>query len=338
MSAAGGICAPDSGVSDRAATALAILKVREIDAKLNELVQARSDEVLNGTVLHPWAGLEVLSVGIAAARARGDLVFATHRGLGHLLAWGVDPHRAIAEALGRETGFARGRGGHMHVVDAGAGIGGTNGIVGAGLPLAVGAALSIQVRGLANLAVAFIGDGATNTGSFHESLNLAKVWNLPLVVVCEDNGITEAMRSEEQCSAPSLAARGEVYGMAVAEADGDDVAAVNEAASAAFARARAGGGPSFIVSRADRPGGHYAGDRQHYRDEHDAERAAHSNPAARAIERLGLSDADFERLRREASTYAEGLVASALDDEPPSRGTLLIGAEDVAPPNGETVT
>lgn len=331
------ICAAGSGIENAAAVALGMLKVKAIDFELGKLVADRSDETLNGTVLHPWAGLEVVSIGFAAAREDGDVVFATHRGLGHCLAWGVDPHRAVAETLGRETGFGRGRGGHMHVVDPPSGIGGTNGIVAGGLPPAVGAALSMQVRGLSNVVVAFCGDGATNTGAFHESLNLAAVWSLPLVIVCEDNGITEAMNSKAQRSAPTLIARGEAYGVATTEVAGDDLGAIHGAAQEAFARARDGEGPSFVVCQVDRPGGHYAGDRQHYRDAADARRAAETDPVSRAIERLDLDDGERAELEVAATAFARELVQNVLADEPPSREVLLIGNEDSPRPMKGTV-
>jgi TPP-dependent pyruvate/acetoin dehydrogenase alpha subunit len=331
------ICAAGSGIENGPAVALGMLKLKAIDSDLRQLVADRSDETLNGTVLHPWAGLEVVSIGFAAAREDGDVVFASHRGLGHCLAWGVDPHRAVAETLGRETGFARGRGGHMHVVDPPSGIGGTNGIVAGGLPPAVGAALSMQVRGLPNVVVAFCGDGATNTGAFHESLNLAAVWRLPLVVVCEDNGITEAMNSKAQRSAPSLIARGEAYGVTATEVAGDDLGAIYGAAQEAFARARDGKGPSFVICQVDRPGGHYAGDRQHYRDQADAERAARTDPVGRAIARLDLDDGELAELSTAASAYARQLVENALADEPPSREVLLIGNEESPRSMEETV-
>lgn len=327
------ICPPGIGTSSPATLAAGMLRLRELDRALGRLVAGREDELLNGTVLHPWSGLEVLSIGVAAARRAGDVVYGTHRGLGHCLAWGIDIDQAIAETLGRERGMGKGRGGHMHILDAAAGIGGTNGIVAGGLPQAVGAAMAQQVRGTGNVVVAFTGDGSTNTGSFHESLNLAVVWRLPLVVIVEDNGITEAMRSADLLAAESVTARGAAYGVPAAEVAGDDIEAIVAAAQEALARARAGDGPSFITCNVTRSAGHYAGDRQHYRERAEAEQAAANDPVARALCRLPIDDDEIARLTAEATAEAERVLARGLQGGAASAATLLedgdvLGARD----------
>lgn len=302
--------------------ATATLRLRALDRSLNRLVADRTDAIVNDTVLHPWSGLEVLSVGVASARQAGDVVFATHRGLGHCLAWGVDAYAAIAEALGRRDGTGLGRSGHMHVVDLDAGVGGTNGIVGASLPLAAGAALAMQVQETDHVAVAFGGDGSTNTGAFHESMNLAAVWGLPLVIVCEDNGITEAMPSAEFTASESMTARAAAYGIPTVEVPGDDLAAIREAAEAAFAHARSGNGPSFVSCRLLRPKGHYAGDQQRYRDREEAAAAASDRPVDRALSRLGISSDDEAELDASAGEAADRLIASVLAGDRPTQEML----------------
>ena len=286
--------------------------------------------MLNGTVLHPYSGLEPLSVGLGMAKREGDVVFCSHRGLGHCLAWGMDPRRAIAEVLGRAEGPGRGRGGHMHLVDAAAGVGGSNGIVGAGMPLAVGAAYAHHVRGTGNVAVSCFGDGATNTGAFHESLNLAVVWRLPLVFVCEDNGLTEAMTSSEITAAAGLVERAAAYGMPAQGVDGQDVRAVHAAAGAAMARARRGEGPSAIVAEVSRTRGHWSGDTQHYRDPGDvAARAAHDATEA-ALAAAGLDEAAIATLVDAARVRAREVVAGVLALAPPDRALLLADGDEQA--------
>lgn len=302
-----------------------MLLLRELDHELTRIATTRSDAILDGTVLHPFSGQEPLAVGLAAARRDGDVIFAGHRGLGHCLAWGMDPRRALGEALGRAAGPARGRGGHMHVVDVAAGVGGTNGIVGAGMPLAVGAALALRRTG--NVAVTCFGDGAANTGAFHESLNLAVVWRVPLVFVCEDNGLTEAMPSTAITAGTGLAQRARAYGVFVHEVDGCDVIAVRDAAGEAMERAREGGGPSAIVAALVRPFGHWSGDVQHYREKQDIERRGRHDAVSLALAAGGLQDGDLAAAAQRARRDARDLVASVLALEPPDRRQLLAVGE-----------
>ncbi|WP_187368954.1 thiamine pyrophosphate-dependent dehydrogenase E1 component subunit alpha [Baekduia soli] len=240
----------------------------------------------------------------------------------------MDAHRAVSEVLGRVDGPAHGRGGHMHLVDVAAGVGGTNGIVGAGLPLAVGAAYALHVRRTGNVAVSCFGDGATNTGAFHEALNLAVVWRLPVVFVCEDNGFTEAMTSADITAATGLVQRAAAYTMPAAEVDGGDVEAVHAAALEAMARARAGEGPSAIVAHVNRTRGHWSGDTQHYRDKEDiAARAAH-DPTEAAMAAAGLDDAEIAALVQAARERAQAIVDAVVALPPPDRELLLADGDD----------
>lgn len=298
-----------------------MLWLREIDRALAAL--AREDAVLDGTVLHPYTGLEAIAVGVTKARRSGDVVFATHRGFGHVLAWAEDPGRVVAEVLGRRSGYAKGRGGHMHVVDVDSGIGGTNGIVGAGLPLAAGAAHALRLRAPGSVAVAFFGDGAVNTGAFHETMNLASVWRLPLVFVCEDNGWTEAMRSADMLGADALSARARAYRMPACEVDGRSVREVHAAALEAMDRARAGGGPSFVCCTIVRPAGHYLGDAQRYRDASERDTDPLADPVEFCLAEAGCTSHERQDMVARAEAAARALVERAAALDPPDLAILL---------------
>ncbi|MDA1311558.1 MAG: thiamine pyrophosphate-dependent dehydrogenase E1 component subunit alpha, partial [Proteobacteria bacterium] len=204
---------------------------------------ARSGEIVSA--VHEYTGQEAVAVGVCSALGPDDVITSTHRGHGHILAKGGDPARMLAELLGQESGYNKGRGGSMHIADLDLGIFGANGIVGAGAPMACGAAYMFQMRGEPTVAVPFFGDGAVNQGVLLESFNLASMMTLPVVFVCENNGyavttpIGAVMKGE-------IHARAAGFGLAAAVVDGMNVRAVRDAAMRAVARARGGGGPSFL--------------------------------------------------------------------------------------------
>jgi len=224
-------------------------RIRTFEEKLAELVNAGQ---LAG-FLHLYAGQEAVAVGVCAHLGDGDYVASTHRGHGHAIAKGVDLRAMMAELFGRRTGVCKGKGGSMHIADLERGMLGANGIVGAGIPLTVGAALTAQVKRTGGVAVAFFGDGAANQGQFHEALNLAAVWKLPAVFVCENNGYGEATPMEFVTPVRDLAVRAGAYAMASAIADGMDFFDVHEKAGAAVARARAGEGPTLLEGKTEAP-------------------------------------------------------------------------------------
>ncbi len=244
--------------------------IRVFEEKLAELVMAGQ---LSG-FLHLYAGEEAVAVGVCAHLGDRDVVTSTHRGHGHCIAKGVDVRAMMAELFGRRTGVCKGKGGSMHIADLDRGMLGANGIVGAGIPLAVGAALTAAIKKTGGIAVAFFGDGATNQGQFHEALNLAAVWRLPAVFVIENNLYGEATPYEFVTPIRDLADRAAAYAMPSAIADGMDFFDVHEKAGAAIARARAGGGPTLIECKTYRYFGHYVGDSLTYRtkEETDAQR------------------------------------------------------------------
>jgi pyruvate dehydrogenase E1 component alpha subunit len=213
---------------------------------------------------HLYAGEEASAVGICLHLRDDDYISSTHRGHGHCIAKGCDIDGMMAELFARATGTCGGKGGSMHIADLRKGMLGANGIVAAGAPITVGAALSAKLLGTGQVAVAFAGDGAMNEGVMSESFNLAKIWNLPIIFAIEDNGFGEAT-ANEHVSAGSFSRRAESYDIPAIEADGTDLFSVYAAAGEAVARARAGGGPTMLHIHVPRYYGHYSGDPDTYR-------------------------------------------------------------------------
>src|SRR3990172_1532766 len=230
--------------------------IREFEERLKWLVETG---VPTGPV-HLYVGEEAVAVGICAALEPTDWIASTHRGHGHCIAKGVDVRRMMAELYGKATGTNRGKGGSMHITDASKGMLGVNPIVGIGVTHAVGAALSAKVRRSGQVAAAFFGDGAASTGAVHEAMNLAAIWLLPVVFVCENNLYADVTRVEYAVSAKSIAGRAVAYDMPGNSVDGQDVFAVWEAADAAVRRARSGQGPTLIECKTYRYYGHHQGD------------------------------------------------------------------------------
>jgi pyruvate dehydrogenase E1 component alpha subunit len=217
-----------------------------------------------GTVvglLHLYVGEEAVATGACLALNQDDYITSTHRGHGHLLAKGGDSSRLLAELCGRVTGYCRGKGGSMHAADLGLGILGANGVVGGGFGIATGAALSAQKRQSGQVVVCFFGDGAANQGIFMEVLNMASLWKLPIIYLCENNGFGEYTRCEEATvDCRPIGARAAAFGIPTIEVDGNDVIAVYQAVKDAVIRARAGEGPGFVEAHTYRLSGHHMGD------------------------------------------------------------------------------
>jgi TPP-dependent pyruvate/acetoin dehydrogenase alpha subunit len=219
-----------------------MILIREFDELA---IKLRSAGKIYGTV-HPYVGQEAIAVGVCANLTPADRVTSTHRGHGHCIAKGADIKRMMAELFGRIDGYCKGKGGSMHIADFSIGMLGANGIVGGGLPIATGAALAAQLDGQGNVAVCFFGDGAVAEGEFHEALNIASVWALPIVFVCENNQYAANNAAQVQHPVQELAAHAAAYGMPGASIDGNDVLAVYDRVRAAVDRARVGEGPSLI--------------------------------------------------------------------------------------------
>ncbi|WP_020519771.1 thiamine pyrophosphate-dependent dehydrogenase E1 component subunit alpha [Catelliglobosispora koreensis] len=228
-------------MSDAAALYRAVRLIRRFEERAIELV--RSGVIVGG--IHPYIGQEAIAVGFCAALRPGDLITSTHRGHGHVLAKGADPSRMLAELAGRSTGLNRGRGGSMHAADFSIGILGANAIVGAAGAIATGAAWAAQRAGQDKVVVTFFGDGAVSQGVLLETFNLASLWKIPVIFVCENNGFATTMRTEEAV-AGSITGRAEAFGIPARTVDGMDPVTVLDAARAAVDLARSGGGPSFV--------------------------------------------------------------------------------------------
>lgn len=233
-----------------------MFRIRQFENKVVTLVD---DNEIPGSC-HEYCGQEAVAVGICSALTQTDVLTSTHRGHGHLLAKGGDVGKMLAELLAKSTGYNHGRGGSMHIADFALGIFGANGIVGAGAPIACGAAHKFKVAGERNVAVSFFGDGAINQGVVHEAMNMAAIWRLPVIFVCENNqyAISTPLR-EVSILEPYV--RAQSYGMPGVSVDGMDVGAVYEAAMSAVDNARSGEGPAFIECKTYRYLGHYSGER-----------------------------------------------------------------------------
>jgi TPP-dependent pyruvate/acetoin dehydrogenase alpha subunit len=218
---------------------------------------------------HLSTGQEAVAVGVCAHLSRQDLLFTSHRGHGHVLAKGSDIEAMFAEILGRQTGLCRGRGGSMHLVDAANGVLGATGVVAGNLALAAGAAWAMQARGAKNISVVFFGDGATGAGAFHETINLAVLWQLPVLFVCENNGYAEFTSREEHSKVAFVRRFAEPYEMPAATIDGNDVLAVLAAAGKVVSKLRNGAGPYLLECMTYRMAGHFVGDPQHYRSKEE---------------------------------------------------------------------
>jgi TPP-dependent pyruvate/acetoin dehydrogenase alpha subunit len=290
-----------------------LLLIRGLDERCVSLFA--SGEV-RGTVHHASIGQEGSALGVAMHRRDGDQLLSTHRGVAHCLSWGADPLMLAAEMLGRRGGYAQGLGGHMHIIDAARGIAGTNGIVGAGLPMAVGAAYALQLTGPERAcSVAFFGDGALNTGAVAEALNLAAVWKTPVLFVCENNGFAE-MSHSAMLTAGSATERAAALGIAAERVSGDDVIDVARAAGSLFDVVRTGR-PALLECVAFRAEGHWIGDPEHYRDPVEKASFADHDPVARFVATGLVPDDVVARLQGEVGATLDALFEEVMAMEPP---------------------
>lgn len=297
--------------------------------------------------VHLSTGQEASAVGACWPLRDVDVITSTHRGHGHCLAKGLDPLGMFAELMAKDAGTNRGRGGSMHIADPRLGIFGANGIVAAGLPIADGAALAAQLRGNGSVAVAFFGDGAVAQGAFHEAVNLAAVWRLPVIFCCENNGYAEFSSAASQHAA-TLEQRAAGYGVGYVGVDGNDVVAVAEAMTGVVNGARTGNGPSILEAVTHRWHGHYEGDPQRYRTQEELEALARHDPLIVHKRRLldaGVSSAELGTLEVLVANELDAAVAEAGALAEPSSESLhqyVVAArqpraEPPAPPSDATV-
>ena len=252
-----------------------LLSMYEIMVRIRTFEDAAGKNFAGGLIpgfVHLYAGEEAVAVGVCAHLTDRDYITSTHRGHGHCIAKGVDIPGMVAELMGKATGICKGKGGSMHIADVDKGMLGANGIVGGGPPLAAGAALTAKTLGTGGVAICFFGDGASNQGTFHEALNLAAIWKLPVVFVCENNGYAESTPVHYHCSATDIANRASAYEIPGVVVDGLDLFAVYEAAGEAIARARRGEGPTLLEEKTYRYYGHFQGDHVTYRTDEELNR------------------------------------------------------------------
>jgi acetoin:2,6-dichlorophenolindophenol oxidoreductase subunit alpha len=299
-----------------------MVRIRMFESRVRDLALANE---IPGFV-HVSIGEEASATGVCAAMRPTDRITSTHRGHGHLIAKGGRVAQMMAEIYGKRTGYCKGKGGSMHIVDFSLGILGANGIVGAGLPIATGSALAAVIAGRDDVTACFFGDGASNEGTFHESLNLAAVWKLPVVFVCENNGFGEFTPMQTVTSVKDIAVRAKAYDIPGIIVDGNDVIEVYRSASDAIARARAGEGPTLLECKTYRWEGHVVGEQAFlgtgaYRSEQEVEEWKKRCPLIRfekfAAESGKISAQELKKIREETEAELEAAVKFARESPLP---------------------
>jgi pyruvate dehydrogenase E1 component alpha subunit len=301
-----------------------LLKMMIIRAFEEKALELYSLGRVHGT-MHLSIGQEASAVGAGTAMSADDYLLNTHRGHGHMVAWGGDVNRMMAEFLGREAGYCRGRGGSMHIADIEANNLGANGIVGGGLPISVGVGLSIKQRGTEQVALTIFGDGAANEGAFHEALNMASIWDLPIIYLCENNQYAMSMATSRAFNIERISDRACAYGITGVTVDGNDVLAVYQAVTEARDRARAGDGPTLIEAMTYRWKGHSKSDREAYRTREEVKEWQARDPIPRFAAVLGFDDAAVADLRAEADALIEAAVTFAEASPEPDLSTIMEG-------------
>jgi pyruvate dehydrogenase E1 component alpha subunit len=300
-----------------------MLLIRHFDERALALYRAGE---MRGTT-HPYIGMEAVGVGVMLALRPEDWVSSTHRGHGHTIAKGGDPKKMMAELLGRATGYSGGKGGSMHIADMDKHMLGANGIVGGGMGLATGAALTAKLQKTGAVAICFFGDGALEQGILHETTNLAAIWKLPVVFVCENNQYAMSARSDWSIAGGNPAARAAGYGIPGVTVDGMDFFAVNAAASEYVERARRGDGPAYLVCNTYRYHGHHAGDPLNYREREEVERWRQQDPierVKRAVLEQGVMRADeVDDLERRIEAEVDEAVEFAKSSPDPTPDQLM---------------
>jgi len=300
-------------------------KIRFFEETVDDLF-ARG--LVHGT-MHLSIGQEASAVGSVFALRPEDYILSTHRGHGHCIAKGADINLMMAEFQGKETGYCRGRGGSMHIADMQGRNLGANGVVGGGIPLAVGVGLSLQMRATGEVVMCFFGDGAANQGAFHEALNMAAIWCLPVVYICENNQYGMSMSTQRALNIDRVSQRADSYGIAGLTVDGNDVIAVYEAASEAVERARTGGGPTLVECMTYRWKGHSKSDQELYRTKEEIAAWKKKDPIKRFRELLvseeTIDEEDAAAIEEEARRTIAAALEFAKSSPEPDVETILEG-------------
>ena len=323
---------PTEDLRDIAPTRDVVLDLHRRMVRIRRFEESAGKLVESGDMpgfLHLYVGQEAVAAGIMSALRDDDQITSTHRGHGHAIAKGAEFRPMFAELYGKTTGYCKGRGGSMHIVDMSRGMLGANAIVGGGIPIAVGAAFASYYRGEDTVAVPFFGDGATNIGAFHESANMAAVWDLPMVLVCENNGYAEFTAQSQHMKLENIADRAASYGMPGVIVDGMDALAVRAVALEAVERARNGGGPTLIEAKTYRYFDHQGikGMRIQYRDPAEVE-AWQSRDAIRLIETVGVVEGlataeDFAQIWAETEAEITDAIEFARNSPDPDPADML---------------
>jgi len=299
-----------------------MLKIRHFEEKVHDFNEQGLLSFTKGFV-HLYVGEEAVAVGVCSALKKDDYITSTHRGHGHCIAKGAQLDKMMAEIFGKETGYCRGKGGSMHIADLSLGILGANGIVAAGIPQAVGVGLSSKLRHTGKVCASFFGDAASNTGAFHEALNLASVWKLPVVFVCENNGYGITVSADISTSVENISDRAKAYNIPGVTVDGMDVLAVFEAASEAVDRARKGNGPTLLECKTYRYRGHFEGDPfdKVYRTKEQIsewkERDAIRRLRKKLLDTKTLTEAEADKIEKGVITEVENAAKFALESPVP---------------------
>jgi pyruvate dehydrogenase E1 component alpha subunit len=300
-----------------------MLTIRHFDERALALYRAGE---MRGTT-HPYIGMEAVGVGVLMAVRPDDWVTSTHRGHGHTIAKGGDVRKMMAELLGRATGYCGGKGGSMHIADMDKHMLGANGVVGGGMGLATGAALTAKLQNTGSVAVCFFGDGALNQGVLHEVSNLAAIWSLPVVFVCENNQYAMSARADWTLAGGDPAARANAYGIPGVSVDGMDFFAVHDAARDLVERARRSEGPSYLVCHTYRYHGHHAGDPLNYRQKEEVEQWRRRDPIERLkrvlVERGVMQAEEIAALERRVEAEIDEAVEFARGSPEPTVDQLM---------------
>jgi pyruvate dehydrogenase E1 component alpha subunit len=294
-----------------------MLEIRLFEEKVFELY---GENLVPGTI-HLYAGEEAVAVGVCSNLRLDDYIVSTHRGHGHCIAKGASLDKTRAESLGKKAGYGQGKGGSMHIADFSVGMLGATAVVGAGIPIAAGAGLSAKLRGTDQVVACFFGDGASNQGTFHEAINMAAIWQLPVLFVCENNLYAMGTCQTRVMLLKDLAERAGAYGIPGVSVDGNDVTAVYAAAQEAVKRARGGGGPTLIECKTYRHKGHSRFDPATYRPQDEVDEWLQKDPIQRLKKELqengDLSEAEADQIERRVSDGVERAVKFAVDSEYP---------------------
>ena len=295
-----------------------MLEIRNFEEKVFELY---GQNLVPGTI-HLYAGQEAVAVGVCANLRKDDYITSTHRGHGHSIAKGAQLSKIMAEILGKKTGYCKGKGGSMHIADFSLGMLGATAVVGAGIPIAAGAGLSIKLRGTSQVVACFFGEGASNQGTFHEGINMASIWKLPVVFVCENNLYAMGTRQSRVMAIENVSDRAVAYGILGVVVDGNDVLAVYEAACEAVKRAREGNGPTLLECKTYRHKGHSRVDPATYRPKEEVEDWLKKDPIVRLktklLEQKVLTEAEANNIEKDTIAAVEYAVKFALESPYPA--------------------